>query len=126
MDPTVDPCQDFYQFACGGWIKKNSLPEGQARWGQFEILREKVVDTLRGKYQSNPLPDAINVNQSAYATEILKEPIQVEDSKPLNTAREMYAACMDAGTVIPTPHLCNYKKEFKPSPSRVKQRQSKL
>ena len=26
MDTTADPCQDFFQFACGGWIKKNGIP----------------------------------------------------------------------------------------------------
>lgn len=38
MDSTVDPCQDFYQYACGGWIRENPIPEGKSSWGTFQKL----------------------------------------------------------------------------------------
>ncbi|ERE82260.1 endothelin-converting enzyme 1 [Cricetulus griseus] len=40
MDPTVDPCQDFFSYACGGWIKANPVPDGHSRWGTFSNLWE--------------------------------------------------------------------------------------
>uniref|UniRef100_A0A4W2EWN0 Endothelin-converting enzyme 1 n=1 Tax=Bos indicus x Bos taurus TaxID=30522 RepID=A0A4W2EWN0_BOBOX len=40
MDPTVDPCQDFFTYACGGWIKSNPVPDGHSRWGTFSNLWE--------------------------------------------------------------------------------------
>ncbi|XP_077893726.1 endothelin-converting enzyme 1-like isoform X2 [Ictidomys tridecemlineatus] len=40
MDPTVDPCQDFFIYSCGGWIKANTVPDGHSCWGTFSNLWE--------------------------------------------------------------------------------------
>ena len=46
MDPTVDPCQDFFTYACGGWIKANPVPDGHSRWGTFSNLWEHNQEAI--------------------------------------------------------------------------------
>ena len=47
LDRSVDPCDDFFHFACGGWLKSTPIPPDQTRWGSFDVLREKNTERLR-------------------------------------------------------------------------------
>ena len=58
MDLSVDPCNDFYHYTCGGWIKKNPIPADQARWDVYAKLTEENERFLWGILEqvSEPAP----------------------------------------------------------------------
>jgi putative endopeptidase len=48
LDRTAQPGEDFYQFACGGWVKNNPLPAAYSRFGSFDRLQQDNNERING------------------------------------------------------------------------------
>ncbi|HSP35537.1 MAG TPA: M13 family metallopeptidase [Thermoanaerobaculia bacterium] len=53
MDKSAEPCNDFYQFTCGGWVAQNPIPPDQAAWSVYGKLEEENMRYLWGILQED-------------------------------------------------------------------------
>ncbi|RWS10237.1 membrane metallo-endopeptidase-like 1 [Dinothrombium tinctorium] len=74
MDETVDPCKDFYHFACGGWVESQVIPDDRTSVSVFSVLQDELNNKLRGLVE--------------------KEPENIEPSH-ITSMRNMYKTCMN-------------------------------
>jgi len=52
LDNSVKPGDDFFEYANGGWLKKNTIPAKETRWGSFNILNDDNKKKLQGIVQA--------------------------------------------------------------------------
>ncbi len=57
MDRSIDPCVDFFAYACGGWIKLNPIPPDQSSWDLYSKMEDENKTKLRSILEAASAPD---------------------------------------------------------------------
>ena len=73
MNPNIDPCEDFYNYSCGGWVARNAIPSGNGAWGVFEELDKQNEIYLKKLLEGN----------------------EENDVAAIKLTRELYSSCMN-------------------------------
>ena len=74
MDESVNPCDNFYQFACGGFVKSTVIPDDETEVTILGTLNDKVQEQVRI---------------------LVEDPPVANESKPFTLIRNLYASCMN-------------------------------
>jgi endothelin-converting enzyme/putative endopeptidase len=105
IDKTLAPCVDFYQYACGNWLKTAEIPADQSSWVSFVDLRERNLaimrDILEKASTDNPSRSAIDQKIGDYYASCVDE--KAADTKgldPLKPELDRIAAVADKATLI--------------------------
>lgn len=84
MNRSVNPCDNFYDFACGGWAQNNPIPESKAFWGVYSVLEEeneRIVRQLLTGTTTNS--EAIKKSKTFYDACMNLTAINKKGAKPL-------------------------------------------
>ncbi|XP_031344617.1 neprilysin-2-like isoform X2 [Photinus pyralis] len=78
MDPNIDPCDDFYKFACGNFIKRTKIPDDKSFVTSFNLLSDLLQVQLRT---------------------MIGEPVEPEEPGPFVQLKRLYSSCMNTTAI---------------------------
>lgn len=74
MDMGVEPCDDFYSFACGQFVEDTIIPDDKVSVNAFSVISDKLQEQLRT---------------------IITAPVEDDDIEPFKMVKKLYSACMN-------------------------------
>lgn len=79
MDREVEPCDDFYDFACGGFLKSTIIPDDKTTVNTFTGISDELQNQLRTSIEEKSPPN---------------------EPKPFRLVKNLYKACMNKSEYV--------------------------
>src|SRR5438477_8940871 len=96
LDKSIDPCTDFYAYACSKWQTQNPIPSDRPSWGRFNELQDRGEILVRGILEKHskddPKRSPIEQKIGDYYFSCMDEPaIEKAGIKPLQSTLDRVA-----------------------------------
>ena len=79
LNESVDPCDDFYEFVCGGWIDDHVIPDKSQEINPLTEMQGIIVEKVR---------------------EAIRKESSKDDPHVVTFARDLYKSCVDKGNIM--------------------------
>lgn len=79
IDSSIEPCDDFYHFACGNFVKETNIPDEKVSVNTFSIIGDLLQEQLRSLVSEEPRAD---------------------EAKPFRLAKDFFKACMNKSELL--------------------------
>ncbi|CAG2168928.1 unnamed protein product, partial [Oppiella nova] len=88
LNESVDPCDDFYSYACGGWEASHTIPDDRLNVNNYNILDDNISEFFRESLTQTPFKS--DSNAVTYASDFFKACIDEEtrDARGMTTVIE--------------------------------------
>ncbi|XP_023930213.1 neprilysin isoform X2 [Lingula anatina] len=86
MDQTIDPCDDFFEYACGAWNRKNIIPEDKSSYNTFGKLRDELQVLLKALLEKPDMPNqpnSVTKTRNLYRSCMNESLIELRGAKPV-------------------------------------------
>ena len=81
MDKKVNPCDDFYSFACGGFEERLNIPDDKSSMTTFSLISDQVTEQLRN---------------------LVEKPIIEDEAEPFKLVKKLYQSCLNKSKRSPS------------------------
>ncbi|GFS36256.1 neprilysin-1 [Trichonephila inaurata madagascariensis] len=78
MDPTVQPCENFYQFACGNYLSRNTVPDDHYLKSTIQTMQDDMYVTLK---------------------KLVEQPVSPNDTEAILKVKRLYTSCMNTSSI---------------------------
>ncbi|GIL41723.1 metallopeptidase [Rhodospirillales bacterium TMPK1] len=106
IDPSAQPCDDFFAYSTGGWMKANPIPASEPRWGNFNKLADDNLATMRGILDKLAAGDGVNGDADfqkigAYFKSCMDEAaVEAAGLKPIEADLKRIASLKDRKAIV--------------------------